>query len=178
MLEDKIMIDLETLGTKAGCGIIAIGACTFDGQHQFYQKIAREESERVGLLTDPDTMRWWAKQSSAARNESFSGTASVIEVLGAFSDWMRATKQKTKVSSQTVWGNGADFDLPILKGAYDAVDMKIPWGPWSGRCYRTLKNLKPNLKADEFQGEKHTALADAMHQALHARLLFAALKLL
>jgi hypothetical protein len=171
-LHMDIMLDLETLGVRAGCGIIAVGACTFpDTENQFYEKILPADNITHGLQEDPNTMAWWSKQSQAAREESFSGTKKLIEVLGAFADWCR--RQGTDI---TVWGNGADFDLPILIAAYHAVGMKQPWRPYNGRCYRTLKNLHPTFKAEDFKGEKHTALADAIHQAKHATMLLAFIK--
>ena len=178
-LKSHVMLDLETLGTRAGCGIIAIGACTLDCSDTFYQKILPSSASEAGLFEDPDTMKWWAKQSPAAREESFSGTTPLISVLGSFADWLLQVKRSTNTMSEiSVWGNGADFDQPILSAAYHAVKMKQPWKPYNGRCYRTLKNLKPQVAAPVFEGEKHTALADALHQARHAQLLLASLQVL
>jgi len=65
-----------------------------------------------------------------------------------------------------VWGNGADFDLPILAAAYKAAGGPPPWKPYNGRCYRTLKNLAPSIKLER-QGTHHQALDDAVCQAKH-----------
>jgi len=162
-----IMIDLETTGISAGCCVLAIGACTLDGKEQFYQTISYQDSLNIGLAESPDTMAWWSKQSQAAREEAFSGSTPVTEVLGAFSDWLhRIEKTSGKIF---VWGNGADFDLPILQAVYARVGMKQPWERFNGRCYRTLKNLPQNkeIKPDEFVGIKHNALSDALYQATH-----------
>lgn len=168
--ENKIMLDLETMGLAAGCGILAVGACTFDGKHDFYMKILPSENAKYGLLGDPSTMRWHLSQPEAVRKENFSGTQTLQTVLGAFSDFMLMVERSSKDSkSITVWGNGADFDLPILKAAYAAVGMKFPVKPYNGRCYRTLKNLIPDIKMSHTsEGAKHTALADAQNQASHA----------
>ena len=64
-------------------------------------------------------------------------------------------------------GNGADFDLPILAAAYAAVGLSVPWKPYNGRCYRTLKNLAPVVKLAR-PGTHHNALDDARTQAVHA----------
>jgi len=166
-MSTDIMIDLETTGTSAGCCVLAIGACTLDGQEQFYQTISHQDALRIGLVDSPGTMSWWGRQSQAAREEAFSGHTSVIEALGAFSDWLR--KVELKLGEAYVWGNGADFDLPILQAVYEQVGMVQPWKPFNGRCYRTLKNLPQNkgIKPEEFVGIKHTALSDALHQAHH-----------
>ncbi len=160
-----VMIDLETMGTSAGCMILSIGACTFDTQKTFYTRIQKDSCP--ALRADPETMAWWQKQSFEAQQEAFSGDVLLLNALGDFSTWWNRLEGDNK--SKFIWGNGADFDLPILKAAYEAVMMKEPWAPWNGRCYRTLKNLYFGIKAPEFQGVKHNALADAMHQARHAR---------
>ena len=162
-----IMLDLETTGVAAGCCVLAIGACTLDEQEQFYMAISHDDSLANGLKDLPATLAWWSKQSPEARKEAFGGITPLVVALGAFSDWVR--KVEAKRGEAFVWGNGADFDLPILGAAYDAVGMKKPWKPFNGRCYRTLKNL-PDCKhilPDEFQGVKHNALADAIHQSRH-----------
>lgn len=166
-MSKDIMLDLETLGTSPGCVILSIGASSFCGTYTFYEKISIESSKLSGLVEEPDTMRWWAKQSVEARNESFSGTSPLMGVLGRFSDFYSSIPTKPN-EKKFIWGNGADFDLPILAAAYKAANMERPWEPFNGRCYRTLKNLYYEVKAPVFEGTKHTALADAQHQARHA----------
>lgn len=162
-----IMVDLETTGVSAGCGILAIGACSFLGKYTFYDRIHPHSCLTAGLKEDPETLKWWNKQDRAARDEAFSGTKDLVMVLGQFADFLRCLPAPSKVVY--LWGNGADFDLPILSAAYSAVGMKTPWEPFNGRCYRTLKNLYKPIAMREFEGLKHTALADAKNQAAHAR---------
>ena len=162
-----IMIDLETTGVSAGCCILSIGACSLDEKYKFYKKISLDSCYAKGLLDSPETMAWWGRQTAGARMEAFSGTTSLLEVLGEFSDWFHRTE---RIAGEAfIWGNGADFDLPILKAAYKACEMKEPWKPFNGRCYRTLKNLPENkqILADKFEGVKHSALDDAVFQARH-----------
>lgn len=161
------MLDLETCGTRPGCVVLAIGACSFDGEDTFYEKISVEDSKKFGLVQDPDTMAWWSKQDEAARQEAFSGTTILQTALGKFSDFIQSvTRRKGEVF---LWGNGADFDQPILEAIYVAARMKYPIKPYNNRCYRTLKNLYKPIAMKSFQGLKHSALADARNQALHAR---------
>ena len=68
-----------------------------------------------------------------------------------------------------IWGNGADFDNPILEAAYDLLKMPAPWKYNEGRCYRTLKSLFPTVVAiPQAANAKHNALLDAKNQAEHA----------
>lgn len=160
-----VMLDLETAGVSAGCMILSLGAATFNLQHEFYDRINTLDSEEHGFFSDEATKAWWNKQSPEVKAEAFGGTKAVVEVLGNFSDWLK----HLPANEIFVWGNGADFDLPILGAYYKKVGMTIPWKPFNGRCYRTLKNLYPWIKAPEKNMMKHNALQDAKYQAYHAR---------
>lgn len=167
----RVMLDLETVGKRAGCGVLCIGACTFaDGlpRETFYKRID-PASSRIYLKEDLDTLRWWQKQDHQLREEAFGGTLDLIFVLDEFHDWFR--KLLPNYKDVEIWGNGAAFDLPILGGAYSAVDRPEPWAPYMDRCYRTLKNLLPHVKAPPRASAKHHALDDAIYQAEHASLL-------
>jgi len=163
-----IVLDIETTGTAPGCCILSIGAVSTDQRHEFYTPIWHSsQKDMYGLKDDPATLAWWSKQSAEARDEAFSGTAALHIVLGQFSDWLRSLPARQKF----VWGNGADFDQPIVAAAYEAAGMKNPFG-FNNRCYRTLKNLYKDIKAPiEFEGIKHHALWDAKHEAKHLSML-------
>lgn len=70
-----------------------------------------------------------------------------------------------------VWGNGSDFDNTLLAAAYDACQLTLPWNFWSNRCYRTLKNLRPEIKLVN-PGTAHNALDDSKAQAQHLMEMF------
>jgi hypothetical protein len=163
------MLDLETLGTSAGCAIISIGACTFDGKEKFYARI-NPASARLFFREEIDTLRWWNKQDPQLKAEAFGGTAELVETLDKFHDWFRSL-DPIEWKKIEIWGNGADFDLPILGAAYLTMDRPIPWAPFSGRCYRTLKSLLKHVQAPPRASKKHHALDDAIYQAEHATLL-------
>ena len=61
---------------------------------------------------------------------------------------------------------GADFDNSILNFAFTKAGIPIPWSPWSGRCYRTIKSIFNGVKLSR-KGTYHNALDDAKTQALH-----------
>jgi hypothetical protein len=173
----RVMIDLETLGTRPGCSILSIGAVEFGpaGVKSSFYVVARRSSCRdAGLVEDPDTIAWWDKQLPKARDiivESMDPLRSVSlgRVLNQFDFWIDQVTGVIDAAERKnlqVYGNGADFDLPILSEAYRRCGMDTPWPAYSGRCYRTLKNLKPNLKMIR-SGTHHNALDDAKVQAEH-----------
>lgn len=162
-----VMLDLETMGIEAGCAILSIGACTFDLKLNFYEGISLNSCLEHNLVINRETAAWWDKQSVEARKDAFSGTSTLITGLGRFADFLHSLQAKNIY----VWGNGADFDLPILKACYEKTNMKWPVKPYNGRCYRTLKNLYRDIKGPERMGIKHNALSDARTQAEHASIL-------
>jgi len=170
---EDVMLDLETVGTSAGCGILSIGASTFDGKEKFYERID-PASSRIYLREDIGTLRWWNSQDRQLKEEAFGGTKELVAVLDSFHDWFRSLNNKD-YKQTFVWGNGADFDLPILGWAYLRVNRPIPWHTYNGRCYRTLKNLMPHVKAPPRASKKHHALDDAIYQAEHAKLILSVL---
>ena len=164
--EIHVMLDLETLGTRAGCGILSIGATTFYESKEFHTKILPSSSIAPGLHEDIETLRWWNQQDPAIREDAFSGDIPLDTALVWFYDWFKALGDS---KDTYIWSNGADFDLPILGHAYSVLDMKKPWEPFNGRCYRTLKNLLPHVKPGVKNAARHNALEDALYQARHAR---------
>lgn len=173
----NVMLDLETLGTSAGCSILSIGAAEFgkDGlKGAFYVVIQRRTCLNAGLVEDPDTLSWWGRQSPEAMKTLIEAGDLIASVplghaLMQLDFWLGQVAGLEDIERKTlkVWGNGADFDLPILAEAYRRAGFSVPWAAYNGRCYRTLKNLMPSIKLKR-GGVHHNALADARSQAEHA----------
>jgi DNA polymerase III epsilon subunit-like protein len=165
----NLMIDIETLGTKPGCAILSIAAVPFGPESEFfsefYQRIDKDSNIDIGLISDPVTLSWWAKQSVESYAEAFGGTLHIREVLQSFYQYC---KQFDKLR---VWGNGASFDAPILEAAFAAAGMKAPWKYYDSMCYRTMKNLFPHVPFTR-TGTAHNALEDAKSQADHLKRIF------
>jgi hypothetical protein len=160
------MIDLETLGNSSNSVIVSIGAAAFNDDeitHKFYCVVDPQSCINAGMQMDASTVMWWLQQSQDARDAIAKQPETNVPIyiaLERFSNWFPADAQ--------VWGNGATFDNVILDNAYRKTGVVRPWKFWNDRCYRTLKNLYPAIKADPFEGTAHNALADACHQANHA----------
>lgn len=164
LLGIHVMIDLETLGKRHNAAILSIGAVAFTKDKAVSTlsvDIDPESCEAMGLTLDASTVMWWMKQSDEARKLlTHSFKKSLCEALNDFEEWFPE-------GVQGVWGNGATFDNVILANAFDAIQVARPWPYFKDRCYRTVKNLHLDIIESTFEGVKHSALADAWHQARH-----------
>ena len=167
------MIDLETLATTSDAVILSIGAVRFDldaglvfddeSESVFYRTISID-SQNTRKISG-DTMAWWIMQSEEARSVFVDPhQVSIYHALSDLVDWI----DPQPGSMPNVWSNGADFDLPMLTHALNQEHLELPWKPYSGRCYRTYKNL-PGARGVKVlrQGLHHNALDDAIFQAKH-----------
>lgn len=162
-----IMLDLETMGTRPGCKIVAIGAVEFSAEGlgpEFY--VACQLTGQDELSMDAGTVTWWLQQGQEARAALFIDALPLDQTLREFSDFLDSFTSFDQ-GDVVLWGNGADFDNAILAAAYAAKKLEQPWKFYHNRCYRTLKGLAPDLKAERL-GTHHQALDDAKTQALHA----------
>lgn len=173
------MVDLETVGTYAGCPILTIGAVIFDrnGEElgdEFYQAVEYQSCLDVGLVADPNTFQWWQEQSAEAKAAAWHDQKQVRidEALKMFETWLRKHSQKDQT---LIWGNGSGFDNEILKLAYIRCGLSIPWGFRGDRDFRTLKDLAPPVFVND-GGVHHHALDDAKYQARLAMKMFAAMR--
>lgn len=165
----NVMIDLETLGTSSGCSILSIGAVEFDGSGllpaAYSGPINRDSCRSAGLVEDYKTLAWWSDQDSTLVRQCSDDKSTMLgNALAHITSLLDGYHEGFNC---LVWGNGADFDLPILAEAYRRCGMAVPWKPYAGRCYRTLKNLRPDIKLVR-TGVHHNALDDARSQAEHA----------
>ena len=166
----NVMVDLETLGTAPGSVILSIGAVAFNEGRPESEwvtfnsgPINIDSSLNVGLTVDADTVMWWGRQDAEASKlltEAQTGGVNVRMALSCFTTWFPL--------DACIWGNGANFDEPLLTAAYRTIGCVPPYKYYASHCYRTMKNLFSDVvSSPAFQGVKHDALADALHQTRH-----------
>lgn len=164
-----IMLDLETLGTKPGSVVLSIGATTFNDKHgltgeHFHVHLSLAAQVDAGLTIDPGTVLWWLGQETNAQKAIAMGqlaAQSPEAALASFSCWY------SQQGGDALWGNGSDFDLPLLAAVYHAFGMTPPWKYNAGRCCRTVMALT-GKKMGAFGTVNplaHDAHADAVYQA-------------
>lgn len=168
-----IAIDLETMGTGHDAAVIAIGAVELDATagtigERFEAVIDLTDAARNGGSIDGDTVLWWMRQDAAAR-EIFTKRRgdSTKRALFRFSAWMA---QRGPRKTLRVWGDGSDFDNVILAATYRRAGVALPWDYWNNRCYRTLRNLYPDIDCPQV-GIAHSAVDDAESAARHLLML-------
>ena len=170
-----VMVDLETMGKKHNAPIVAIGAVVFDPAtgsigESFYKVVCLESSVNWGAVIDPSTVIWWLKQSSEARSAIVNDDAiPLLDALLQFREFVSDNVAGGSKKAQ-VWGNGASFDNSILRSSYDCIAEDYPWEYWNDRDVRTMVELGQAISFDPkttipFEGDRHNALADAIHQA-------------
>ncbi|EPV0764117.1 3'-5' exoribonuclease domain-containing protein [Klebsiella variicola] len=170
-----VMVDLETMGKKHNAPIVAIGAVVFDPAtgsigESFYKVVCLESSVNWGAVIDPSTVIWWLKQSSEARSAIVNDDAiPLLDALLQFREFVSDNVTGGSKKAQ-VWGNGASFDNSILRSSYDCIAEDYPWEYWNDREVRTMVELGQAISFDPkttipFEGSRHNALADAIHQA-------------
>ncbi|WP_177334876.1 exonuclease [Klebsiella variicola] len=170
-----VMVDLETMGKKHNAPIVAIGAVVFDPAtgsigESFYKVVCLESSVNWGAVIDPSTVIWWLKQSSEARSAIVNDDAIPLQdALLQFREFVSDNVAGGSKKAQ-VWCNGASFDNSILRSSYDCIAEDYPWEYWNDRDVRTMVELGQAISFDPkttipFEGSRHNALADAIHQA-------------
>lgn len=188
--EHNVIVDLETMGNRPTSAIVAIGAvhvkvksservavetvystggtswhyvtCPFQPAKAeivstFYEEISLASAIGCGLTTDASTISWWLEQSEEAR-KCLKGTAVLGQTLQWFRHWFP--------TGAALWGCGAGFDNVILGNAFDAVKLARPWGFRDDRCFRTLREMFPEIEVS-YIGTYHNALDDAINEANH-----------
>lgn len=159
-MTDRVMLDIETLGTDPGAAILSIGAVAFDLDGPtgatFHQSVDVRSCQTYGLEIDAETLVWWLGQDAAAR-EVLDGGDDLSAVLKALAAWWPD-------DAAEVWANSPAFDCQLLAEAHLAVGLEPPWAYYETRDVRTIRALPVAVEIDH-EGTAHDALDDARHQA-------------
>jgi hypothetical protein len=168
------MVDLETLGLDPAAVIVSIGAVIYDESRidsKFYTELSIAHQTKLGRTLNDGTLAFWAEQSDAAR-APLTRAQHGLELKQALQDL--DTFIHSVGTDTQVWGNGAGFDLAILKHAYAQIGNGAePWSHRQERCFRTLRALYPDVEREAEPAVEHNALDDAYAQALHHQLIIA-----
>jgi len=188
----ELMVDIETMGVRAGAPVITIGATLFDpyacdsGEELMRRAILIrldiEESLKYADHVDGGTLRWWLGQDDAAIKALIGAdTMTVRNGLKLLHDYCLdrgAYMNNTAFDGITefpicnrFWAKDPDFDMRLMEFYYDHKDvhMSAPWKFWSNRSVRTVQDLAwPSGEKPDFEvpGVAHDARWDAVTQAM------------
>lgn len=162
------MIDIESLDTTPDCVILTIGAVLFDPRRSgIIDKIEirptiEDQTEIYNRSINDATMEWWGKQSPEAIEEAMGDRDRV-----SFQDAMEQL-YKFCWNHDTVWSNGASFDIVVMEHAWRQLGKNSPWPFYKSRDTRTIYEVTGVSLKDKKYGTKttHRAVEDAEHQAI------------
>lgn len=169
--------DIETLAKSPNAKIGAIGVVLVDvveGREagRFYTPVCLDsQPDRV---EDQDTVEWWEQQREAfpdAYTQMYAediNRMSLTAALEALAMFLKSNFGDKKIQ---LMGNGPEFDNVILANAYEWAELEQPWHYGGNQSLRTvvwigrmLRGVDPKYDG-EFEGVKHHALYDAVHEA-------------
>lgn len=159
-----LMLDLETLGQTADCVFLSLAAVQFDLKGKigltYTKNVALNSALKHNRKISSDTIKWWLEQNPKIMAKMFINPLSLEEVLDSFRFFCIGLGEP----NLNVWSNGASFDIPILKHAYENIGMELPWKFYNERCYRTAFALSGLSKTPKDQNLAHDPLEDCYYQ--------------
>jgi hypothetical protein len=160
----SLMIDLETLGRLPDSVIIEIAVQQFDLQSgalgkSLYLQVDKESCLEYGLKIEPETKQWWAEQE-VHYSERIKEPMPLPMALRLLKTFIKNSIGK----ESTVWSKGTDFDIAILRTAYDKVGIPFPYEYYMTRDVRTIMKLRPELNVKTERGTVHDPKADCRFQ--------------
>lgn len=177
-----VVIDIETLALSTNAVVLSIGMAVLSVTGNLIMsdldfKLPAQPQIIDERVIDQDTISWWDRQSKEAREDSFIPMYAAPAVLGEgarkqliaqlteFYNVIRALGD-----GALVWGNGADFDIAILRSLLHDYKMPTPWSYKNVRCLRSVKNMLFRDGAQicanvKMQGIAHTATGDSLFEA-------------
>lgn len=179
MSRKHVMIDIETLGTKPGCAILAIAAVEFDpfGVNygaEFYQNVELTSQIMFGAEVNAATLEWWQTQSEQAKLALVDDQVRLEKALSSFAFFIeRFDGEKCPM----IWAKSVQFDTGILAHAMNEHGVVVPWTHRDLIDCRTvmeLAKLKPVTMpmappSVPPAGVPHNALFDCRYQIMHTQ---------
>ncbi len=131
-----VTIDLETLSLSPNAAIVQIAAIPwnrfaplspFINEVNFEGYVDVRSCIRDGFSVDTDTVKWWNRQDGEIKDVVFGNTPNELkDILEAFSRWLEDLKETTKVKTVSLWAQGTDFDIAILRNAFARYKLSFP----------------------------------------------------
>lgn len=177
-----IIIDLETLGTEAGCTVFQIAASEFDittGELVGEPFDCVLDFSRLPIIIGSgSTLKFWLSSThnqNILQNLIKRGFSSEQEMWTSFGKWLSSKRSEVSYKNPDLclWGNGISFDLVKVKEGLGIEQYNKLVSFWNERDARTLvdmycrkSNCSPwDLKEQYKNGAQHDAMADIIWEA-------------
>lgn len=171
-----VMVDIETLGTKADSTIIQISAIAFDiktGDHLSKFDAIADIEKNEEMKVDGSTIKWWLNTDKQLLGELISkGEKSSNAILMNFYGWLHTLTMD--MNDVYLWGNGILFDNKMIQHQLEALGQEYPIFYKNDRDVRTIvdlagaflgvdeKYLKGMIYSDDLVA--HNAIDDCAYQ--------------
>ena len=177
-MPNKIMLDIETLGTKPGCIVRELGIVVFNetkilkSYQYFFDTKSQEEK---GLITEWDTAQWVLDGHYFNNDtDSLKTILDTYPKLGIFTpkkgmlleqNWVANTDRGiytdhentledifsyyTPINKDTeIWANGSTFDIPILEHFFKTFGLESPF-----KYYYNIRDFRTIKRFFNFDGK-------------------------
>jgi hypothetical protein len=170
------MCDIETMGTDNDAAIVSVAVTMFDVASEtigasFVKNIHLASAMYHGGTTSAGTIMFWLRQGDAVRNPIWQGGEDIRDVFRDLAIWLgnQCGRNEQGIPKVRMWGNSARFDLGIVESAYKRAQIPVPWYWSNERCFRTVRNLNPQVVYDiaEKGSGAHDPLVDCKFQIEH-----------
>ena len=154
-----ILLDIESLGLRAGAAIIELSACAFCPETgktgELFERLIEPQ---FPFTADLDTLAWHASKGSWPRFGAAEDFHAIGAALADFERWVAGFG-----TVDAFWSWGATYDFPLLQAAYDFSGVAVPWKYWQCRCARTVWQVAFGERPHAVR--THNALNDALDSA-------------
>lgn len=134
-----ITFDLETCSLETNAAVIQIAAVAWvrgadiptmlfpNELPPFDVKIDLRSCVMDGFDFDNKTIQWWTEKPKKLRDSLSSGDCYPIEeAFREFCTWINDIKDQTGASMVSLWAQGSDFDIAILRHVCHKYDITLP----------------------------------------------------
>jgi hypothetical protein len=180
------MIDIEALGASPNGVITQIAAMPFDistgeydTQFEFDTRISIQSNINCGRIMDASTVGWWLNQELDAIRAVYGNKHHKTPLPDALIS-LKSFVERFCINLKQVriWSHST-YDFVMITNAYTiSCGMTMPFSYKNGLDLRTLSRLYTeitgNKKASigEFEGIKHNAIDDVIHQIKWASVMY------
>ena len=156
----EVMLDLETLSTRADAAILQIAAASFDESGTILDTFNVHVRRSSGHI-DINTVLWWMSQPSAREQSEYCQQGVTLQkALECFTIWYGVGEPVA------LWAHGATFDFPILASAFEREAVRVPYSYRDLMCTRPIYGLVGGVPTVPLPAGyvKHDAMSDVRLQ--------------